>query len=177
MIAVDLDDTICGYVTACIERYGWPVTWSWDLRQMWPTVDWGAHFDGLAHQAFILGLRPLHGAQEGCRLLERNDKLLYLTASTELSKNIRQLWLKIHDFPYAPIICTDGFENKAAWLRDNAGEVKALIEDLPLVLDAANDAGIYTIVFNAPWNYGVRNGKRVYKWSEVVNLFRMPGMP
>ena len=177
MIAVDLDDVIAGYVTACIERYGYPVVWSWKLQEMWPLVDWDAHFDTLNHQAFLIGLRPLAGAKEGCELLARNHDLLYLTASKESSASVRKLWLKIHDFPQAPMICTDGFDNKAQWLRDNADEVSVLIEDLPLVLEAAHDAGIYTIVMDCPSNRGVRTGKRVRTWSEVAKLFLTPRMP
>lgn len=177
MIAVDIDDVIAGYVTACIERYGYPVVWSHSLREMWTLVDWAAHFDPLSHNAFIIGLRPLHGAREGCDLLNRSHGLLYLTASTEASMSVRQLWLKIHGFPQAPMICTNGFENKSEWLREHAGEVNALIEDLPLVLDAAADAGIYTCVFDTPWNRGVRTGRRVRGWSEVTALFRHPVLP
>ena len=177
MIAVDLDDVIAGYVTACIERYGYPVVWSWKLQEMWPLVDWDAHFDTLNHQAFLIGLRPLAGAKEGCELLARNHDLLYLTASKESSASVRKLWLKIHDFPQAPMICTDGFDNKAQWLRDNADEVSVLIEDLPLVLEAAHHPRIYTIVMDCPSNRGVRTGKRVRTWSEVAKLFLTPRMP
>ena len=177
MIAIDIDDCIAGYVSACIERYGYPVVWSHSLREMWPLVDWDAHFDPLSHNAFIIGLRPLQGAKEGCGLLAYGHHLLYLTASTEASASVRKLWLKIHDFPQAPMICTSGFENKAQWLRDNAAEVNVLIEDLPLVLEAAHDAGIYTIVMDCPWNRSVRSGKRVRTWKEVAQLFKMPQMP
>ena len=175
MIAVDLDDVVAGYVTACIDRYGYPVVWSWDLREMWPLVNWDAHFEETAHGAFLLGLRPIEGAREGCELLSKD--LLYLTASKESSMSVRKLWLKIHDFPSAPLICTGGFDNKAKWLQDNAGEVKGLIEDLPSVLEAAHDAGIYTVVMDTPWNRSVRSGKRVRTWSEAVKLFGMPRMP
>ena len=177
MIAIDIDDCIAGYVSVCIERYGYPVVWSHSLREMWPLVDWDMHFDTLAHQAFLIGLRPLAGAKEGCDLLSRSHDLLYLTASKESSASVRKLWLKIHDFPQAPMICTDGFDNKAQWLRDNAAEVNVLIEDLPLVLEAAHDAGIYTIVMDCPWNRSVRSGKRVRTWKEVAQLFKMPQMP
>ena len=177
MIAIDIDDCIAGYVSACIERYGYPVVWSHSLREMWPLVDWDAHFDPLSHNAFIIGLRPLQGAKEGCGLLAYGHHLLYLTASTEASASVRKLWLKIHDFPQAPMICTSGFENKAQWLRDNAAEVNVLIEDLPLVLEAAHDAGIYTIVMDCPWNRSVRSGKRVRTWKEAASLFQMPQMP
>ena len=177
MVVCDLDDVIAGYVTACIERYGYPVVWSWKLQEMWPLVNWDVHFETLNHQAFLVGLRPLAGAKEGCDLLSRSHDLLYLTASKESSESVRKLWLKIHDFPQAPMICTDGFDNKAQWLRDHADEVKVLIEDLPLVLEAADDAGIYTIVMDCPWNRSVRSGKRVRTWKEAASLFQMPQMP
>src|SRR3990167_10300947 len=110
MIAIDIDDCIAGYVSVCIERYGYPVVWSHSLREMWPLVDWDMHFETLNHQAFLVGMRPLAGAKEGCDLLSRSHDLLYLTASKESSASVRKLWLKIHDFPQAPMICTDGFD-------------------------------------------------------------------
>jgi len=177
MVVCDLDDVIAGYVTACIERYGYPVVWSWKLQEMWPLVNWDVHFETLNHQAFLVGLRPLAGAKEGCDLLSRSHDLLYLTASKESSASVRKLWLKIHDFPQAPMICTDGFDNKAQWLRDHADQVKVLIEDLPSVLEAAHDAGIYTIVMDCPWNRGVRTGKRVRTWREATHLFQPPKLP
>ena len=173
---VDIDDVLAGYVTGCIDRYGYPVVWSWKLQEMWPLVDWTKHFEPKEHVAFTLGLRPIANAKDGVEQLRSSGyEPRYLTASSDDSWNSRSLWLKIHDFPDLPVICTDGFNNKVAWIYTHKPDV--VIDDLPMTLEAAYNSGAYTVVFDTPWNREIRFGRRVRNWKEAERLFQIPRTP
>lgn len=174
--AIDIDDVLAGYVTACIEHYGYPIVWSWNLREMWPLVNWNKHFEPDNHFSFLLGLNPIAGAISGVQhIKDIGYDVLYLTASMSASAETRRLWFRIHDFPDLEMVCTNGPENKLEWIRKNKPDI--VIDDLPSAAEEAWACGAYVVVMDCPWNRGVRVGRRARTWSEAVTVFLMPKMP
>jgi len=170
-LAVDIDDVLADYVGECIRTYGWPVQWSDGLKNMWPNVNWDAHFQPEFHTQFLLSLRPIVGAIDVLIEVMDDYDLFYFTATKPHAGHIRETWLNRNFFPKAPIICAGSFDGKVEWLQEHPVDV--LVEDVSRVLWAASNQGAFAITFDTPWNRDLRTGKRVKTWAEIGPLLKV----
>ena len=165
-IAIDLHDVCIGYVTALVNRLGWPAQWGERMTSFWPNHDWEKHWR--EHEEFLAGLLPIAGAAEVLNIWAGRHDCFYLTATKEKWRGVTERWLEANGFPAFPLVMTGTLDGKVAWLTVNENPIDYLIEDTVPVLWAAESRVRELIVIDAPWNRTFSGGQRFRTWEEIA---------
>jgi len=182
VIAVDIDDTIAGYVQGFIKKHGYPESLNGTyenqsiLRTQWPGVDLDQHFSDAHHIEFCAGLLPIDGAFTSLQLLlNYGFPIVYLSARPRSHKSMTVDWLNTWGFPVAPVYCAGSSDGKRVMLENL--DISALIDDRAADLLAARDMGIATFIIDRPWNRDLPGLYRCLSWThvlEAIDTFWLP---
>ena len=166
IIAIDLHDVCIAYVTALVNRLGWPAQWGERMISFWPNYDWQKHWR--EHEAFLAGLLPIAGAAEVLNSWASRHDCFYLTATNEKWRAVTTKWLEDNGFPSFHLVMTGTVEDKMKWFETTKGIVDYLIDDTAPVLRAAEGKVRELIVMDAPWNRTFSGGQRFRTWEEIA---------
>ena len=182
VIAVDIDDTIAGYVQGFTKKYGYPESFEGTyenqgiLKAQWPMVDLDAHFADPHHIQFCAGLLPIDGAFTSLQLLLRSGfPIVYLSARPRSHREMTVEWLNTWGFPVAPVYCTGSGDGKKMMM--NNLDIAALIDDRERDLLAARDMGIATFIMDMPWNRDLPGLYRCFTWTHILEAIDMFWLP
>lgn len=175
-VAVDLHDVCIGYVHGLIDKYGWPMMWDADIRNMWlhiHQIEWDIHFRPYEHSNFLRNLYPIYGAKSGAQALYDSAEWwpLFLTATPAKGReeSATRDWLKFNHFPPSEIVFAGSFYNKVEYIIEN--EIDYIIEDHPLVIEPCMKLGLSVVIYSTPWNRHIDTSLRAENWEEVKELF------
>lgn len=173
VIAIDLHDTIAGYIEHMVEIHGWPADWSGNLSRMWPDVDIDAHLSPVAHAEFLWNLEPIPGALHGLyQISQRKDAYPIILTATQgggVEEEITRQWLRRYIFDFLDIekqlFCVGN--NKLSIIRKYP--IWMLIDDMPNMLTVALLTGKKVIGRRCPWNANMHipSGRT---WWEISSL-------
>lgn len=181
VIAIDIDDTIAGYVQGFIRQYGWPDNFegAYDknlFEVAWPMADLGLHFSKNNHIEFCKGLLPVPLAFSSCQILLTNGfPIIYLTRRPQSHKQMTLEWLENWGFPVAPLYCTGSADGKKLMMQNL--DIAAIVDDRAEDIFAARDMGLATFIIDRPWNRQVPGLYRCFGWThvlEVIDTFWLP---
>ena len=120
---------------------------------------------------------PVFGAVEGINNLRQHHDITIITAKPEALKDKTLEWLGRH-FPqtFEQIHFTNQYHGSG--LRRTKGEVcrglgiSIFVDDFIHNAEDVANAGIRTLLFDAPWNQGEINPlvTRVYSWDEITDI-------
>jgi uncharacterized HAD superfamily protein len=120
--------------------------------------------DGLLRQA-----PPIKGALEGMSMISRHNIWL-VTRRPAYTQNPTQSWLSEYRVKYDHI----AFVNKGK--KASIGQKFDLfVEDYLEEALAFAEAGVFSILFNQPWNQAFISSKnclRVYDWNSIVSIIK-----
>lgn len=173
-IAIDLHDTIAGYMSRFVEIYGYPYRWTGDLQEMYPKSLLDEHFSQLNHSWFLETLRPYkHASRVLWKLVGMNGGkwepfILTATKAGGPDQRTTMRWLTKWMFPpNLDIVFAGSHKGKVDYMIAN--KINYLVDDLPKVINPAVKMGIEVVVFNAPWNQQVELPHyRVETWDALA---------
>lgn len=174
VIAIDIDDTIAGYVAHFVREYGWPESFERAyedksiLYTSWPDVDLEMHFSDEVHIPFCAQILPIDGAWSACTLLLRNGfPIVYLSSRPKSHRDMTIDWLEQWQFPVAPLYLMDGGEAKREMMMHL--DITALIDDRCEDLIYARNQGISTFIVDRPWNRDLPGLYRCFDWTHILD--------
>ena len=112
---------------------------------------------------------PVKGAIEGVAALSRHEIWLITGRPTSL-QNLTVSWLDENRVKYDRIVFDSG---KTAGNLSLERQCHVFVEDQLEVASLLADAGVYTLLFNQPWNQSdmlPENCHRVYDWDTIVRM-------
>jgi len=177
VIGVDIDEVCALYVAGCIDKHGWPDSFSeYPLIKTWPDADWNDHFGNENQIEFIRSLMPVDGAFSGIHILiNAGFPVVYITSRDEEVKEASLEWLDQWGFPVAPLYCAQPDQSKMDIIE--LLDVAAIIEDNPTVLQGARDLGIATFIMDRPWNWSVPGLYRCFGWTHILHTIDKYWLP
>jgi uncharacterized HAD superfamily protein len=117
----------------------------------------------------LMNAPPIDGAVEGLTALNGHE-IWIVTGRPSTLQGLTESWLSRRNIRYDRIIF-DRIMNKMMV----GPEFDVFVEDF---LDGARviaEAGVYTLLFNQPWNQSPalpKNCRRVYDWTTIVSLIK-----
>ena len=112
---------------------------------------------------------PVKGAVEGVAALSRHEIWL-ITGRPASVQDLTTAWLADNGVKYDRIIFDSG---KMVGNLSPERQCNVFVEDLLEVANLLADAGVYTLLFNQPWNQSdmlPENCHRVYDWDTIVRM-------
>lgn len=159
-IMLDIDEVICDWVGAWVEKFGLdvPKTWFFDR-------DITDKFDELRKsgelEAFYLSLQPRISPDD-----IPFEPHCYVT-SRPVPTAITEKWLDMHGFPARPVYTVDVKHTKVDVLRDAGGDI--FVDDRYDNFVEINNAGICCFLMDAPHNQRYNVGhKRIFQLSDIL---------
>jgi uncharacterized protein len=185
-IGIDIDEVLCDFVGALLERYNERNKTAFTKTQMhtYRLEDlYGCSTEeAWIHMNEILTSHDLHakvplidGATRAIAQLKNEHTLWLVSARPEYTRDVTEAWIQ-HHFPDmfedTYLIGTEGSGGARCRKSDVVEELdlEFFIEDsLPNALDIT-EKGVPVILIDRPWNQGhVPSGvTRVYTWDEVL---------
>jgi len=164
-LILDLDGCLADFDGASVQHFGPCDRSFYGMQERYPNLP-KSEIDAFVNDPLVYAsLTPIPGASAAChRLVGAEGRLAYVTARPATSYDITLDWLKRYGFPTAPLF-VHHWEDKAAFIAD-LGPVFA-IDDSPRVINTLRELGVFTLIFDQPWNAGVR-GLRIGGWEGIT---------
>ena len=112
---------------------------------------------------------PIEGAIEGLAALSRHE--IWLITGREASmEDLTVSWLKNHEIKYDRIMFESEKVEGNLLLEKQCG---IFVEDQLEAAYSLAEAGVFTLLFNQPWNQAEslpENCRRVYDWDNIVKI-------
>lgn len=173
-IAIDIDSTLHHYwdvlSDAALRRFGvdlpYEEQYTWGITRL--KEDQLACVIAETHKAqAILAGRPYPGAVETVRAWHEAGHYIHITSHRAAGAHADTArWLDAIGFPYDDLHCSS---DKVA--RCTELQIDLLIDDSPLNIRQAIDAGIHVATISHPWNEDVRDEEGVLSaddWAELA---------
>lgn len=161
-IGLDIDDVICDFVPAFMERFGLkePKNWAWSYSNE-------DRFDSLTRdpevlKEFYLSLKPKVNPDE-----IPFEPHCYIT-SRSVPKEVTKQWIEDNGFACKPV-WTVPFQTSKIEVAKQSG-IEVYVDDKYENFVEFNNAGIFCYLFDAPHNQRYNVGsRRIYKLSDIVS--------
>lgn len=184
-IGIDIDDVVVDFISPFLEYYNSRTGRNFLFEEVF-----SYHFEdflGCTKEQAIQAVRdfygteafdqlkPLPGALEGIKILSENNNLVYITARHAKAKSKTPLWLnnKLPEIK-SRVIYTGELERGRKVTKAEvclSERIELMLEDSRYHSLECAEAGISTILFDKPWNQGIRhvNIVRVRGWEEALD--------
>ena len=142
---------------------------SWDLSQALNIDDktMASTWEQIMDSDLFRHALPIKGAIEGLSELCKHE--IWLVTSRSISmQNLTVSWLQDHQVSYDHLVFDRSGDKHLV-----GPKFDVFIEDFLEEAVTLAESGIYTILFDQPWNKTTtlpRNCKRVYEWNAILSL-------
>ena len=174
-IAVDIDSTLHHYwdqlAAIAKRRFGVDLPYddqiTWRISQLRPEQV-RACVDESHKEVYVLAAVPYPGAVEAIRGWREAGHFIHVTSHrTTEARGATERWLRQIDLPYDELYCSF---DKVARCREIGIDV--LIDDSPMILASALEAGITPATIEHPWNRDLREEEDIVSAPDWPGLAR-----
>lgn len=165
LIVLDIDGVLANFEGASVQHFGPCDRSLYGLNERYPDL-LKSEIDAFVNDPLVYAkLSPIPGAVTACsRLMKAGSRLAYVTARPGTAYDVTQAWLALYGFPVGPLFVYH-WEDKAAFIAD-LSPVFA-VDDSPRVINGLRELNVFTLIFDQPWNAGVR-GLRISGWEGLT---------
>ncbi len=110
---------------------------------------------------------PIKGAIEGLSMLSKHEIWLVTSRSTSM-QNLTVSWLQDYQVSYDHLVFDRSYDKHLV-----GPKFDVFVEDFLEEAVILAESGIYTILFDQPWNKAAtlpNNCQRVYDWNAILSL-------